>query len=149
MRTLILAMMIVVNPLTCGAQELKEKDVPANVKEVLAKNFPNAKGIEWEKENNYFEAGFKINGKEQSVVFDANGKVLETEVEIVEADLPAPARDYISSKYKGMRISEAAKITGADGVVTYEAEVNKKDLIFDSTGKILKTEEEGKESADK
>ncbi len=35
-------------------------------------------------------------------------------------------------------MKEAAKITDAHGVVTYEAEVKGMDLLFDSAGKFLK-----------
>jgi len=39
---------------------------------------------------------------------------------------------------RAKKIKEAAKITDAKGVVTYEAEVTGKDLIFDASGKFLK-----------
>jgi hypothetical protein len=45
---------------------------------------------------------------------------------------------YIKTNYKDKKIRESAKITNSTGVVTYEAEVDDKDVIFDSNGKFLK-----------
>lgn len=44
----------------------------------------------------------------------------------------------IKECYKGKTIKEGAKITTADGTVNYEAEVDGKDVIFDTNGKFLK-----------
>jgi hypothetical protein len=59
-------------------------------------------------------------------------------VEIKIDELPANAKAYVAKHYAGQKIKEAAKITDSKGVVTYEAEVKGKDLIFDNTGKFLK-----------
>ena len=69
---------------------------------------------------------------------DASGNILETEVEINMDNLPANAKSYISKNYAGQKIKESAKITDSKGAVTYEAEVNGKDLIFDSNGNFIR-----------
>lgn len=73
-----------------------------------------------------------------SVLIDASGNILETEVEIKIDELPASAKAYAAQHYAGQKIKEAAKITDSKGAVTYEIEVKGKDLIFDNTGKFLK-----------
>lgn len=120
------------------AQKIQEKEVPGSVKTALQKQFPNAKNVKWEKEDSNFEAGFTLNSTGYSVLLTASGSILETETEISADALPAPVKDYLKKYYPGKKIKEAAKITDAKGVVTYEAEVNGKDLIFDSSGKFLK-----------
>jgi len=50
--------------------------------------------------------------------------------------------EYVKAHYKGATAKEAAKITKADGTVNYEAEVSKKDVIFDAKGKFIKEEKD-------
>lgn len=121
-----------------NAQKVSDKVVPTVVKAALQKSFPNAKEIKWEKENANFEAGFKVSEKEYSLLIDASGKVLETEMEIKMEELPAKVKTYLSKNYAGQKIKEVAKITDSKGVVTYEAEVKGKDLIFDNNGNFIK-----------
>jgi hypothetical protein len=120
------------------AQKLQEKDVPAPVKTAFQKNFPQAKAEKWEKEGGNFEAEFELNTSEQSVLFDAQGNLLETEVEIELNKLPKGVLEYVKANYKGQNVKEAAKIADAKGTVTYEAEIKGMDILFDSNGKFIK-----------
>ena len=120
------------------AQKLQEKDVPIPVKSIFQKQYPNSKEVEWEKEGENFEAEFELNKIEQSVLFDAKGNILETEVEIELSQLPKGVLDYVTTSYKVKSVKEAAKITDAKGIVTYEAEIKDLDLLFDSNGKFIK-----------
>lgn len=120
------------------AQNKQDKDIPAIVKSAFQKAHPDAKGVKWEKEGDNFEAEFEHGKVEQSVVLNAQGNILETEVEIAVAELPQKAREYVAAHYKGQSLKEAAKITDAKGMVTYEAEIKGKDLLFDAAGTFLK-----------
>jgi len=120
------------------AQKMQEKDVPAPVKTAFQKNFPQAKVEKWEKEGGNFEAEFELNKSEQSVLFDAQGIIIETEIEIEISQLPNGVLDYVKTNYKGQSVKEAAKITDTKGTVTYEAEIKGRDLLFDSNGKFIK-----------
>lgn len=121
-----------------NAQKVSDKDVPVVVKSALQNNYPNAKELKWEKEKGNYEAGFEVAKTDYSVLIDASGNILETEVEIKMEKLPADAIAYVSKNYAGQKIKEVAKITDSRGVVTYEVEVKGKDLIFDNSGKFLK-----------
>lgn len=112
--------------------------IPENVLQSFKTNFPNTHHIKWDKENNNYEAEFKSNKTEQSAVFDCNGKLIETEVEIAVSKLPESALAYMQTNYKSEKVKEAAKITDSKGIITYEAEIKGKDLIFDNNGKFLK-----------
>lgn len=112
--------------------------IPENVLQSFKTNFPNTHHIKWDKENNNYEAEFKSNKTEQSAVFNSNGKLIETEVEIAVSKLPESALAYMQTNYKSEKVKEAAKITDSKGIITYEAEIKGKDLIFDNNGKFLK-----------
>ena len=114
------------------AQKTKSSKVPEPVKMAFSKAYPNVKDVDWEKENGNYEAEFElVDDQETSVVYDANGALLETEVEIAVSALPKAVQEAL----KGKKVKEASKITNAKGVVTYEAEVKRKDLMFDAAGK--------------
>ena len=130
------------------AQKIKEADVPAAVKEGFKKSFPTAKVKEWEKEDDNFEAEFDLKKVETSALFDANGNLIQTEVEITLKELPKAIIDYLSKNEAGKKIKEAAKITDNKGVISYEAEVTEADYIFDSAGNFIKKEVE-KDDKDK
>lgn len=119
--------------------EKKEKsaDVPAVVSNAFAKQYAGVTP-KWEKEDGNYEAEFKLNGVETSVVYTAAGELKETEVEIKPSELPAAVNAYIAKNHAGASVKEAAKITDAAGVVTYEAEVKDRDLIFDAKGNLIK-----------
>lgn len=121
-----------------NAQKIQEKDVPSEVKSSFTKHFAAAKEAKWEKEKGNYEAEFDLNKTEQSALFDAKGSLLETEIEIELSQLPAGVMEYVKAHYANQNVKEAAKITDAAGVITYEAEIKGKDLIFDSTGKFVK-----------
>ncbi|TWI81134.1 putative PepSY-like beta-lactamase-inhibitor [Lacibacter cauensis] len=120
------------------AQKIQEKDVPASVKTSFQKHYPSIKEVKWDKEGEKFEASFDLNKIDNSVLFDAQGNILEAEVEIELNQLPKGILEYVASNYKGQKVKEAAKITDARGTVTYEAEIKGLDLLFDSNGKFIK-----------
>ena len=73
-----------------------------------------------------------------SALFEVNGTITESEMDIKIDDLPASVLAYVKDYYKGKTIKEGAKITRAGGTVNHEAEVDGKDVIFDAKGKFLK-----------
>lgn len=118
-------------------EKKEQANVPAVVKQAFTKQFPGATA-KWEKEDGMYEANFKHMNHEMSAVFEANGSMTESEMEIKVTELPASAQGYVKEHYKNAAIKEAAKITKANGEVNYEAEVHGKDLLFDVAGKFLK-----------
>lgn len=123
------------------AQKLKEKDVPTAVVAAFHKQFPEAKEVKWEKEKENYEASFDLKKVDNSVVFDESGKFIESEIEIKMSELPKGVVEYVQKTYS-QKVKEAAKITAANGTVTYEAEIKGMDLHFDKDGKFLKEEKE-------
>ncbi|MGJ1412749.1 PepSY-like domain-containing protein [Sphingobacterium thalpophilum] len=138
MKKLILQLAAMAAVSLANAQKVSDKEVPWAVKSALRNKFPDVKALKWEKEKGNYEAGFEVAMTGYAILIDASGNILETEVEIRTDALPPDARAYVAKNYAGRKITEAAKITDAKGGITYEAEVEGKDLIFDHTGKFLK-----------
>jgi hypothetical protein len=115
---------------------------PAAAKTAFAKAFPGAVKAKWEKEKNDYEVEFGLDGKKMSAVYDKTGLLKETEQDIKPGDLPADATSYVKMHYPKNNIKAAAKITKPNAEVNYEAELNKKDLIFDASGKFIREEKD-------
>lgn len=117
-----------------GCAMSAQKTPPQAVVAAFNQKFPGVKKVGWDKEKNgEWEAEFEQNEVDMSANFSADGKWLETETEIKVTDLPAP----VQAALKGKKIKEAARIQKADGTTVYEAEVRRKDLLFDADGKQL------------
>lgn len=117
-----------------GTNCFSQKSAPAVVREAFSNKFPGVLDVDWGKENaNEWEAEFEQNCMDLSANFRADGTWLETETEINVADLPAP----VQAALQGKKVKEAARIERADGTTVFEAEVGRKDWLFDATGKPL------------
>jgi hypothetical protein len=121
-----------------SGQNKKTIEPPARVKDKVEQLYPQARNVKWSMEEGEYEASFKQEAGETSLVFDSKGDLLETETEIPVYSLPKVSKDYVARNYAGMKITEAAKMTDSSGVVTYEAHVNKMDLIFNADGGFIK-----------
>lgn len=138
MKTKLLVLTILLFPVILFAQ-----DIPSNVKQKVNSMYPEAKNIKWDVEGNgKYEAEFKINGVQTALLFDSKANLIETETKIDVSELPSKVRDYISSEYAGVSITEAAKIIDSKGNLKFEAEIKEgkksKDILFDQDGNILK-----------
>jgi len=136
-----------------NAQEVKEAAVPAKVKEAFSKKYAGAKVEKWEKEEDGYEAEFTLNKVESSALFAEDGTFKEAEQEIKTAELPKGVTDYCGKNFAGYKLSEASKITEADGKIMYEAEMEKGkehfDAIFDNKGAFMKKTEASSKDEDK
>lgn len=142
MKNLILAVAIALTATMTAQTEREGKSkkvaVPANVREAFAKKYPTVKKVKWEKEDGNYEAGFDFNKAESSVLIDVKGNILETESEIEVSTLSKSITDYVAKNYPKQKIKDAAKIVNSNNKVTYEAEVNGLDLLFDENGNFIK-----------
>jgi hypothetical protein len=121
------------------AQKVQASSVPASVKATLLKKYPNAAKVTWEKEKGNYEANWGgKSGEDTSVQFMPDGTFIEQVVAIPVNELPTGVAAYVKQHYKGVKITEAGKVTDAKGTLMYEAEVKGKDLVFDQKGSFLK-----------
>ena len=124
------------------AQMLKPAQVPAAARATFKARFPAVTSNTWEKEGDKYEAGFTMNGKTMSALLTPAGELLETETDMLPAQLPTAVRGKLASDYKAYKIKEAATIVRADGSTVYEAEVSKggkaQDVLFNANGSLAK-----------
>lgn len=123
------------------AQKVKSSMVPAAAVGALKSKYPAAAKVTWEKEKGNFEANWGgKSGEDMSVMFSPTGTFIEQVQAIKVSELPEGVSKYVKKKYKGVKITEAGKVTDATGKTTYEAEVKGKDLVFDEQGNFVKAD---------
>lgn len=123
---------------TITAQQMtKNGETPVAVKNAFKKEYPQVKKVSFDDEHGTYEAEFKLNDKDISVTYKADGTKIETETSMKVSELPKNVVSYIAAKKYG-KIKEAARIVKADGSVVYEAEVSKGDLLFNGNGSFQK-----------
>lgn len=119
----------------------QKQPIPKKIKDAFYVYFPKAQKVSWEIEDGNYEAEFTDGDFKRALLFDKNAKVLETETIIPIIELRVAAIKYVTENYKNAEITEAARIIDASGKTTFEAEVKGKDLLFNSDGELLRTEE--------
>lgn len=131
--------LIALSVLASCTQKADEADIPKGIIETFNANFKGSIVESWDKEKGGgYEAEFELNGVETSATFNSEGQLIETEQEIEESSLPSPVSDYLKVNYAKKSIDEVAKITTGEGIVKYEVEIEKVDLIFDDKGNLSK-----------
>lgn len=121
----------------------QKKVVPQKILDAFSQKYPNAKEVEWGKEEaSIWEAEFELTDKDMSANFNLNGDWLETETELTKKDLPSAVLATISNTYKGYKIKEIG-FTETPELKAFEVEVKKggklTEVILDGFGKIIKT----------
>ena len=124
------------------SQKVKSEDVPVAVRSALTQKYPDAKNVHWEKEKGNYEANWGgKSGEDNSVQFTPSGNFIEIVKAIPVSSLPKPVFAYIKEHYSGAKVTEAGRVTDSMGKIFFEAEVNKKDLLFDENGNFIRSEE--------
>lgn len=121
----------------------QDVNVPATIRTNFAKSYPQAAEVEWIFDGEYYAVAFKNkNNLDQSVVYTPQGKVLEVEEQITDAQIPAAVKKSASEYGKpGM----AMMLTKEDGQKEYFLEIDAEFYHFDANGKLL--EEDGDNDA--
>jgi len=122
----------------------KVKPVPIIVRKAFEQKFPKIKKIIWDNSKvKMWEAEFRMNGSEYSVLFNVNGTWIKTEHEIGKNEIPTAIKSTLLKEFGGYKVIEAQISETANSKV-YKIELNKEGqkvmANFDIHGKVLKKE---------
>ncbi len=126
-------------------KRISKNEVPTAVLSAFQQAHPEAKvkgyAREVEEGKTYYEIE-SMNGKSSlDVLYLADGTVAEVEEGVAAADLPAPVREALSTKYPKLKIVKAEKTTRGDAV-TFELQITsgkaRTGLVVDPSGRIVK-----------
>lgn len=122
-------------------QPLGVAEIPAAVRLSFEKHFPDATQVEWEFDDNYYDAEFRWQGqKDVEAHFSADGTLLRSVYPIRFSDLPEKARLYLESQ-DGYKAIEPERIQPAGSPPIYETKLANKlmewDCQFDAEGNLI------------
>ena len=126
-------------------------EVPYEVSQNLAAQFPNHSTVEWQHdfrgkdlENEVFVAHWIEKNKAFEIVFSKSGAVQVIEESIAFNELPKQAKQYLSKNYPSNHFDVASKVSDRKRL-TYEVGIDRDgkfiDIQFDDTGYYLQTVE--------
>ena len=122
----------------CGQKE----NVPTKVKSAFEQKFPNAKKVDWDKENtNEWEVEFKMNNVHYSANFDNDGIWKETEYKIKKSDIPSSVKSTLDNQFGDYDIEEVEISETSNGKVyelALEKDENDIEVAIAPNGKVVK-----------
>lgn len=126
-----------------SAQDIAVNQVPANLNENFTKAYSSATDVEWEMDGMNYKVEFDLDRMENEIWYSKEGKILKSEMELNEKDLPSAIATAVKNKYPEYNVDEI-EVTEIDGKKTYEVELEKwfnedVKLSFSEDGTILKT----------
>lgn len=128
MKTTVVLICVALYSISLNGQELKERDVPAIVKDSFKAKYPNVYVYEWEwkKKNLVYEAEFIINSIKYDAHFSKDGIWLKTNNEIHKTEIPQAIWNSISaSEYAAWEVDDVEHQSNATYQSMYEIEVKK------------------------
>lgn len=125
------------------SQGIPASKVPSVVRDAFYKKFnPGHDKVSWEKEKGNYEANWGgKSGEDNAAQFTPQGVYVEYAQAIAMEQLPAGVVPYVKAHYS-TQPREAAKVTSAAGVLSYEVEIKGRDLVFDGQGNFVREEKE-------
>lgn len=109
--------------------KVKIEEFPPAVQNALKGQTKDATilGASKEREHGHmtYEVETKLNGKSRDLTFDANGSLLEVELEVDLDSIPEPAKDAIQKKAGSGTIRKVESVTQGS-ITSYEADVRNK-----------------------
>ena len=141
---ILIAITLVFGLHACTMKKSSDK-VPQEVLSSFEKNFPKAKYVDWEMENDSeWEAEFELDQKHYSANFTSEGEWLETEYEIETSEIPEEMKSILKANFAEYEIEEAEIAETSQGK-SYEfgLETNgeKFEVSIDASGKLAKKPE--------
>ncbi|MDX2048624.1 MAG: PepSY-like domain-containing protein [Chitinophagaceae bacterium] len=120
------------------------RKIPAAVTDAFKEKYPDAEKVEWHDKLTAFEARFEIGGIYHEARFNSKGEWQQTEKAIQDDDLPGDVQDGLKkSKYAEWEIKSIYEIYLPGDEKKYrlyaeKSDLKKKNLLFNSDGRLLK-----------
>jgi len=130
----------------CAAQQLKEPEVPPNIKSVALKQSNNLPITMWvlDKKRNKYVASVISNTAVMGIEIGLDGKWIETTAGVLPDKMPAPVMKTVKDGFSGYEFSNFFYITTPDKSPYYTIDASSDDedlsLSIDPNGKILEKE---------
>jgi hypothetical protein len=119
--------------------------IPGIVTDSFKLKYPDAKTVEWEDGITSFKASFTLNNEKYKSWYSSKGEWQSSEKKLPFEEVPASVRDGLSkSKYTGDWKTGTVTVRYLPGgviqynIVVYKGDLQRKNLLFNSDGQLLK-----------
>ncbi len=124
-----------------SAQDLRKNEVPQIHQDNFKAHFPDARDVEWEKQNEYYKVEFEEGPLDRDIWYTIDGEIHKRELEMKSSDLPKPVKKQLAEKYKDFRVDDCELIT-ENSEEFYKIELESRDqekvVQIKENGEILK-----------
>ena len=147
---LILASLFLLNCQKESEKEGAEKEIPQAVRNTFNQTYPDAVvkvySEEIEDGNTFYEISFTWQGKKLDVLFNNDGKIVETEESTLAEDLPGKAREALDKEFDNYQIDLVEELKKEVGQfyevkLTDRSSGKKYEIQFSQSGELVKKEE--------
>ena len=129
----------------CSCSDDDDDHVVVNdeaVKKTFTQMFPDTQVQEWEMEMGFYKAEFVKDGKSVEAWFKTDGTWMKTETDVLLSDLPAPAKEYLSTQYPTNHVDDVDWVETPQGnyfLVELDAQGADIYLKFQADGTLITT----------
>jgi hypothetical protein len=92
----------------------KIENVNYKVENAFKQEFGQAKDVNWEKTNNYYRAGFKMNNEVMTAYFTPDGELMGVVHNVLSTQLPINLQTSLKKEYDGYWITELFEFARPD-----------------------------------
>ncbi|GAB2780927.1 hypothetical protein GCM10027275_25620 [Rhabdobacter roseus] len=107
--------------------------IPQNIQSSFGTDYSGVTGATWEYNNDVYRSSFTQDGKNRSVLYGQDGRMIETRTSTNTSDLPSS----VQSALKKQNATSAYEIQVGDNTY-YSTQVGGKEMYFDSKGSAVK-----------
>lgn len=122
---------------TLSAQSTRTASIPVNVLDQFALLYPDATDVHWTEQNDKYLAEFRNNKMHAAAMMNADGQLLQTEMEIRPIALPPDATAFLVDQIKVKKIEEATIIEESPGRFIFTATADDTEFRFDNEGRVI------------
>jgi hypothetical protein len=123
-----------------SADQLSKAQVPAVVKQTLAKEYLGVKNLQWFKENDNYVAKFRRANYQHVFVYEKQGKLLHKTEGMSLNNLPTAIKIHLKQAYPQYQLREAALVVEQKDTL-YKAEIQRGmkfyEVFFDKKMKLV------------
>lgn len=123
------------------SQEISSNNVPVAVRKAFTRQFPGAAAVTYFSDNMDYRIEFLQQGKQIILIYNADGKLLETQKEISQAALPKEVAASAGKNFPGYTMMAIVKREAIDKGICFEMDLKKDNagysVRFSDKGEIL------------
>lgn len=138
-KSIFLILAIAMGFTACEDDDMRNSDIPSVVLNGFTEQFLDAKGVEWEKKADIYEAEFDIYNVDHEAILNTEGSLLKYKYDIVYEELPEAIKTTITTDYDKTKVDEVELLKISENTyyqVEFDEEPTDTKIIFEETGAV-------------